>query len=259
MRLLGHPLGERGDEDALVALGAALDLLEQVVDLALGRLDDDLRVDEAGGADDLLDDAVGDAHLVAAGGRGEVDRLADALLELLPLERTVVHRRGQAEAVLDERALAGGVALVHRADLRHGHVRLVDHDEEVVGEVVEEAVRRLARLAAVDVPGVVLDARAESDLLHHLEVERGAHPEPLGLEQLALLLEIGEPHLELLLDRVDRAVHDVLAGDVVRTGEDGDGVELAHDVAGERVQGVQRLDLVPEHLDADREAPRTSG
>ena len=65
-------------------------------------------------------------------------------------------------------------------------MRLVDHDEEVVWEVVDEAVRRLARLALVDVPRVVLDAAAEPDLLHHLEVEGGAHPQALGLEQLSL-------------------------------------------------------------------------
>ena len=56
--VLGHLLGERGDQDALVLLRARADLVHQVVDLALGRLDDDLRVDEAGGADDLLHDAV---------------------------------------------------------------------------------------------------------------------------------------------------------------------------------------------------------
>ena len=93
------------------------------------------------------------------------------------------------------------VAVVHRPDLRHGHVRLVDDDEEVLGEVVEQRVRRLARRAPVDVPRVVLDAVAEADLLHHLEVERRAHAQPLRLEQLALPLELGEPLGEFDLDR----------------------------------------------------------
>jgi len=48
---------------------------------------------------------------------------------------------GQPEAVVDERLLARAVALVHAAELRHGLVRLVEEDEEVVGEVVEQAVR----------------------------------------------------------------------------------------------------------------------
>jgi hypothetical protein len=62
------------------------DLGHEVVDLALGGLDDDLGVDQAGGADDLLDDAVPRrwlGQLVVARRRRQVDGLADALDELL--------------------------------------------------------------------------------------------------------------------------------------------------------------------------------
>ena len=52
---------------------------------------------------------------------------------------------GQPEAVVDEVALAGHVALVHPADLRHRDVRLVDDEQEVLGEVVEQAVRAPSR------------------------------------------------------------------------------------------------------------------
>ena len=77
------------------------------------------------------------------------------------------------------------------------------HEQEVVGEVVEQRERRLAGLAAVDGARVVLDAVAVPDLGHHLEVVLGAHPQPLGLEQLALLLEPGQPLLQLGLDALD--------------------------------------------------------
>ena len=76
--VLGHLLGERGDEDA-VALGDPLvDVLDQVVDLALGGLDDDLRVDQAGGPHHLLDDVGGDLPLVGPGRGRHEDDLADA-------------------------------------------------------------------------------------------------------------------------------------------------------------------------------------
>ncbi len=54
-------------------------------------------------------------------------------------KRTVVGRRRQPEAVIDQRLLAAAVALVLAVQLGHGDVALVDDDEEVVGEVVEQA------------------------------------------------------------------------------------------------------------------------
>ena len=113
------------------------------------RADLDLGIDQAGRADDLLDD----------------DALRQLQLELAPawprrrslaassatnssnIERPVVERARQPEAVVDERLLARAVAVVHAADLRQRDVRLVDDDEEVLGEVVEQA-RRVARPAA---------------------------------------------------------------------------------------------------------------
>jgi uncharacterized protein YcfJ len=66
--VLGHALGEGGDEDALVDFGAGADFGEEVVDLALDGADFYLRVDEAGGADDLFyDDAGGLREFVGAG------------------------------------------------------------------------------------------------------------------------------------------------------------------------------------------------
>ena len=175
------------------------------------------------------------------------------LAELVPGQRPVVDRARQPEAVLDQHPLAGHVALVHRADLRHGDVRLVDHEQEVLGEVVEQRVRRAARLAAVDVPRVVLDPGAAAHLAHHLDVVGGAHAQPLRLEQLAGALQLGEPLGQLGLDTRDGAFHPLLARDVVARREDIEFLVLADHLAGQRVQRGQPLDLVAEHLDPDGE------
>ena len=100
--------------------------------------------------------------------------------------------------------------------------------------------------------GVVLDARAEADLAHHLDVVGRAHPQPLRLEQLALPLHLGEPVRELELDAGDRLLHALGPGDVVGGGEDVEMLVLGDDLAGERVQRHQPLDLVAEHLHPDR-------
>ncbi len=54
-KILSRALGQRGDEDALADVDALAAKLDGSVDLAFQRLDRDLRIDEASGADDLLD------------------------------------------------------------------------------------------------------------------------------------------------------------------------------------------------------------
>ena len=152
--------------------------------------------------------------------------------------------------MVDERLLARAVALVHAADLRDRLVRLVDEDDVVGGEVVEQRVRRRARRPPVEDPRVVLDPVAEAELAHHLQVVLGALADPVRLEHPALALEERHLLLELVLDLVLRALDRRLRGDVLRRGEDGDRVELREDLAGERIEVRDLLDLVAEHRDA---------
>ena len=131
-------------------------------------------------------------------------------------------------------------------------MRLVDDAQPVVGEVVEQRVRRLVTLPTVEVHRVVLDAGAAADLAQHLEVVARAHAQPLRLEQLALPLELGEPLRELGLDALDGFGEPFLVGDVVRRREQRQTLELLDELAGERVDAEDALDLVAEELDADR-------
>ena len=123
--------------------------------------------------------------------------------------------------------------------------------QEVVREVVEQRVRRLARGTPVQEARVVLDAGAEPDLAHHLEVVGGAHPQPLRLEQLVAVLEPLQPLEQLGLDALDRGAHLLFLGHVVRRREEHELVLLLEDLAGQRVHGRDALDLVAEQLDPD--------
>ncbi len=129
---------------------------------------------------------------------------------------------------------------------------LVEDDEEVLREVVDQRVRLRAGLAALDVAGVVLDPIAEADLAHHLEVVFGTHPQSLGLEQLVLAREHLKPVAELGLDLDDGPLHVLARSHVVGARVDGDVVELAEDLAGQRIEPDDAVDLVAEQLDADR-------
>jgi hypothetical protein len=215
-QVLAHLLGERRDQGALVAVDDDADLVHQVVDLVARLAHVHGRVHDPRRADDLLDDRPRALALEAAGRRRDEDHLRRDGEELVERLRPVVHRGRQPEAVVDERALARPVALEHRADLRHGLVGLVDEADEVLGEVVDEAVRPVAGVAAVEDPRVVLDAVAEAHLPQHLHVVLRALAQAVGLQELALGLELGAAGVELaadLLDRaLDRPVLDVVVG-----------------------------------------------
>ncbi len=174
------------------------------------------------------------------------------LEELLEAKRPVVEGRRQPEAVVDERLLAGAVALVHPAELRDRLVRLVDEDHEVLGEVVDERVRRAPLGAAVEDPRVVLDPRREPQLLEQLDVVLGSLPQAMRLEQLAALLEERDALVELVLDLGDRPLDRLLLGDVVRGRPHGHVVDLVEHLAGQRVEVLDRLDLVAEQGDPVR-------
>jgi len=73
----------------------------------------------------------------AAHVREEFGAAVEVVLELAEVERPVVQRRRQAEAEVDQRLLAGDVAVVHAAHLRDRDVRLVDEQQPLVGQVVQ--------------------------------------------------------------------------------------------------------------------------
>src|SRR5438445_6305199 len=102
-------------------------------------------------------------------------------------------------------------------------------------------------------PRVVLYAGAGPGLAHHLEVELRALLQPLRLEQLALRVEPGAALLELGLDLAQRRPHLRLAGDVLPGREELELLFFAQDLAGERVELQDALDLVAEELQAGRD------
>ncbi len=231
---------------------ALVDLLDEIIDLALGGLDDHLRVNQAGGAHHLLDDLVGLGQLEGPGRGRQEQHLAHPFHELLETQRTVVGRRRQAEAELDQVLLAAVVAFILAVELGHRLMRFVEHHQKIVGEEVDQRAGWLAGRSTLDRRAVVLDAVAIANFLHHLEVVLRAHSQSLRLEQLALFLEGGETLLEFGFDAGDGLGHAFRVGDVVGRGEHHQLVEVGHLLTRERIDDADGLDLVAEQLDADR-------
>ena len=142
-------------------------------------------------------------------------------LPLFELQRTVVDRGRQTEAVLYQILFAGIVASEHTVYLRYGNVAFVDEDEKIFREIVEDAKRTTAGRAVVEVSRIVLHSRAITDLAYHLYIVCYAFLQPFGFvgfivfsEKLYLLAEVESYEVESLVDTF------------LRGGEDGCGVEV---------------------------------
>ena len=164
-QVLGHLLGQGRDQDALVASrrGRRTSFIRSSIWFLVSRTSTSGSTIPVGRTI-CSTIRVDSARSHGPGRRRDQHQLVDPVEELVELERPVVDRRGQAEAEVDQRLLARAVALVHAADLRDRLVGLVDEADEVVGEVVDQRVRRAARRAAVEDPRVVLDPEAEAEL-----------------------------------------------------------------------------------------------
>ena len=77
-------------------------------------------------------------------------------------EGAVVQGGGQPKAVLDQGGLARAVATVHAANLGNGDMALINEDEVVVRKIVEQRMGWLARLPAVQMARVILNARTKA-------------------------------------------------------------------------------------------------
>ncbi len=236
-QVLGHALGEHGDQRAIALRRRLANFAKDIVDLGLGGAHLDRRIDQAGRADDLLgEDAAGALHLPAARRRRDVGRLRAHEVPFLEAQRPVVHAGRQAEAVFGERRLAAKIAAIHAADLRDGDVALVDEDQRVVRQILEQGGRRLARLAAGEIARIVLDAGAGAGRLDHLDVETAALLQPLRFQQAAGGGELGQPQAQLLLDALHRLGQRRPRRHIMRIGVDLDLLEVARLLAGQRIE-----------------------
>ena len=121
----------------------------------------------------------------------------------------------------------------------------------ILREIIDQRVRLLARLSAVEVAAVVLDAGADADFQQQLDVVLRARQQPLRFEQLAFAAELHD-----LRDRARRGsistapCEPVFRHHIVDGRVDEDLVFALEQLAGERVDRVDVGDLVAEELDA---------
>ena len=145
--LLGGSFCQRGDKTAFVALETIGNLGNQVVNLTVGRACHHYGVQDTRRSDDHLYHCLlrphstlctiftGDSSLLqlpCAGGRGDEQALWYPSPELFLLQRPVVQRGWQSEAVLHKSLLAHAVTVVHTAHLWYRDVTFVHHEQPLL-------------------------------------------------------------------------------------------------------------------------------
>ena len=130
-------------------------------------------------------------------------------------------------------------------------MRFIDEDQEVIREIVEERIRRLAGFAAGEVARIVFDARAVAHFFHHFHIVARALFQTLCFQEMAAVLEDLQAFIQFLTDRPQGPFHLVLRGDIVAGRVNGDVLAFGNDFAGKDVDFRQPVDFVAEHFDAD--------
>ena len=108
----------------------------------------------------------------------------------MELQGPVIQRAGQAEAEIDQDLFARLIAVVHAANLRHGHVTFVDDQQVIFGQVIDQGEGRAAGGTPIEMARVILDAGGEADLAQHLDIVARTLLDALRFNQLVFALEI---------------------------------------------------------------------
>ena len=250
-QVLCHPFGQGGDQHTLVLLLPQTDLVQQIIDLPFCRPHFNFRIQQAGGADDLLHDLAGAAALVLGGGCADVNDLVGTVLELLKVQRSVIQRRGQAEAVIYQHLFSGPVTVIHRPDLGQHHVAFINEQQVVLGEIVHQSKGCAARRPARQHTGIVLDAGTKADLPHHFNVIAGALGDALGLDELAFLLKPLDGFFQFCLDIQNCLFHFISGNGIMRSRINGHMIYHPLHRAGERMDLGDPVDFIAKELHAD--------
>src|SRR5258708_36126168 len=99
--------------------------------------------------------------------------------------------------------------------------------------------------------GVIFDPAAKSHFLHHLEIELGAHLDPLRFQKFVLAFKPGNTFVQLNANGLDRAAHFFVWGDELFRWKQGESVRSGDGRAGKRIESSDLVDFVSEEFDSN--------
>ena len=154
--------------------------------------------------------------------------------------------------MIHQHFFTGLVAVVHRLQLRTGHVAFIHDQQPVVREIINQTFGRCARLSTRQMPGVILHALAVTHLVEHLKVVLGALLQPLRLQQFAFAIETIQPISEFRTDRLNRIVQAIFRSDEVLRRINVDVLQALQNLSGGGVHVADRLHLITKQLNPNQ-------
>ncbi len=247
-QILCHLLGKCCYKHLAARINIFCYLGDQVIYLTLNRSYKHLGIQKPRRPDDLLSPQKLMLRLISGRcGRNE-QHLIDFTLKFIKTQRSVVQRRRQAEAVVHQRRLSGAIAVVHRSELRDGHMRLVYDHEKFIRKVVDQSIRRLSRRSAHQMSGIVLDSGAKSGFSHHLHIKMCSLIDSLRLKELVMLCEVCNLLLAFFENILRGDSHFIGRYYIVRCRKYSYMAQLRHRRTCEHINLSDPLYLVPEKL-----------
>ena len=127
----------------------------------------------------------------------------------------------------------------------------VDYRKEILGEVVHQGKRRFPRLPSRKVPGIVFDAAAVPQLLHHLQVVIGPLFQPLGFQEMTAIFQLPEPFIQLFPDSSQGPFHFILCRDIMTGRINRHVFSFGNDFSGQHIHFGQSVNFITEHFNTD--------
>ena len=247
-----HALGECGGQHPFTNRNAQLDLPEQIIHLGVGRFHDDFRIHQTRRSGNHLYHLLLVFFFVIGWGGRDKHTLTHDALKLFKFERTVVHGRRQAPAIIHQIGLARAVTQIHATHLRHGDMAFVDNHQRMRRQVVDQGRRRITGIATGQMTTVVFNAFAKADFIEHLQIKTCALLDTLCFYQLVLGQKKTHPLAQFLLDGFHGAYGRFARCHIMTGREDTEIMNLVKNLTGQRIEQLDAIDFIIEQTDAYR-------
>ena len=247
-QIFRHALRKGSNQDLVLLRDFLIDLAHQIINLSFYRAHLDLRIQKAGRSDHLLCTKQFMLLFVLSRRRRYEHYLIDLTLKLIKAERTVVHRRRQTESIFHKRPFSRLVAMIHTTDLRYCLMRLINHHNKIIREIVNQCVRRLSRFQPGQMSGIILDSRTEACLPHHLYIKIRTLRYSLCFQKLSFTLKVSNLLFQLFFDRPDSRFHPFFGNYIMGCRKDCHMTDLINNLSRQNIYLCNSFHFVPKKL-----------